>query len=305
MADKDYYFFQLPMIVKAWQRIGFQPIVILVTQTYPVQDKLALQCIIYLIRFKAKLVYLISPPGYEVLLSMTSRIFIGLIDSQEGKYLQDDDFVVTSDSDLYPINKAYYLDNIMSSNYEQSIYLWNAFCCGEFMFENKSYSMFPIGHIGMTKKMWREVVLGDRDPQSLHMNSEFILNELKLFKKNESFFKTNSEIKKGDEVWYFDQIMISVLIQRFYEKNKDQVDLNKIVYTGLRLDRGMSFDLLITPDYETNGVFTDFHSFQEDIYTRIHSILKIFDKLFDLESIISIEKYTTSFLLIKNSIGNH
>ena len=126
-----------------------------------------------------------------------------------------------------------------------------------------------------------------------------------MFKKNESFFKTNSEIKKGDEVWYLDQIMISVLIQRYYERYKDQVSLNKIVYTGLRLDRGMPFDLLIPPDFETKSIFTDFHSFQEDIYKRLDSCLKIFDKLLDLESIILIEKYTKSFMLIKNSIENH
>ena len=98
---------------------------------------------------------------------MVVRNFAGIILN-----ISDSDFIMTSDSDLYPINKKYY--EIANYNNE-SIYIWNAFCCGNFIHENESYQMYPMSSIAMSKLKWRKVM--QINETSSEINGNLILKK--------------------------------------------------------------------------------------------------------------------------------
>ena len=142
-------------------------------------------------------------PGLEVITSLVSRLFGSLLDES---IVGETDFIITSDTDLYPIDSNYYL-NDTALDKDESIFLWNAFCCGNFKFGNRSYTMYPIGHIGMKKKYWRSVMSLDDEPEDTQLTSSFILKYLKRFYNGSREVKENEKIGRGDDNWYMDQLL--------------------------------------------------------------------------------------------------
>ena len=308
LPDKDFYYFQLPAVVKSWSRIGYRTIIILVSNQIPVNDQLALKTIEYLNKFGAILIYLKSLKDYEVTLSMVSRLYISLLDSNQ---INDHDFLLTSDSDLYPINKDYYLSDSLLETNKDFVFLWNAYCCGSFKYINKSYVMYPMAHIGARKYQWREI-MGLNEQNKFDFG--FILNDVENFlSKQNQTVKRNDKIERGDEMWYLDQHMISVRLSN-YDK------LYKMNYDGLRFDRGF-YDgkndtlknfLDLMPSYGLfNAIrimltnydivkFTDFHSFQDKVYKNIPVLESMFESFFDSETILILKKYHKEFMDIKS-----
>jgi len=127
------YLFNLPMVCLAWRRLNFEPIVLIVSSKLSQINKLANKSIEYLKFFNVKIVNVEAPSNYETMTGMLSRLFIGLLPDE---LAAANDFLITSDSDLYPINKEYY--NILNND---AIKAWNAFCCGVFQHENNHYEM--------------------------------------------------------------------------------------------------------------------------------------------------------------------
>ena len=78
-----------------------------------------------------------SAPSYETLTAMISREMIGLLPDD---LVSENDFVLTSDADLYPVDLNYYTT---FNNY--AVHVWNAGCCGSFNFKSEEYEMYPIG----------------------------------------------------------------------------------------------------------------------------------------------------------------
>lgn len=159
---KDFYMFYLPVTCQAWRRVGFEPIVILIvpelgerfvfdvanvaakTKYYDDDasddsnttydsfkaelNPLQIKVIEYLTFLRVKIFYLRSLKDYDVILGMLARIFIGYIGH---KYVENEnDFVILSDTDLIPINEAYYRFN----EKKRSLKCWNAGCCGHFIY---------------------------------------------------------------------------------------------------------------------------------------------------------------------------
>jgi len=94
-------------------------------------DKLVNKSIEYLRLLKVKMVNVNSPKNYETMIGMLSRLFNGLLPDD---LVSPNDFVITTDSDLYPIKKDFY--NILNTN---AISIENAGCCGEFKHEKCFY----------------------------------------------------------------------------------------------------------------------------------------------------------------------
>jgi hypothetical protein len=186
--QEDYYLFNLPMVALAWRRIDYEPIAFIVYSNISKLNNLSNKTIEYLNKFKVKTVLIKSPDNYETTVGMLSRLYGGLL-----KSISDDDFLITSDSDLYPINNVYY--NIKITN---SIKTWNAFCCGQFMFNQTEYTMYPLSHIGMRKFQWKEVMHVSEE-LGYKLNGESILKNIKLF--DEKYIKKNNEFGKGDSIW--------------------------------------------------------------------------------------------------------
>jgi len=138
-VNSGIYFFHLPIVLLSWRRVGIEPLFIIVyseTVKFDIFTNLTLS---YLIELNAKVVYFKSVPDYEITTAMVVREMSGIIP----EYLvKDNDWLITTDSDLYPIEFEYYAS--LSKN-DDSIRIWNADCCGSFEYNYRTYKMYPMG----------------------------------------------------------------------------------------------------------------------------------------------------------------
>ncbi len=291
IQDKDFYFFQLPMVVKAWERLGYKTIVLVVASKFPLENKLGAKTVEYLKKFDAIVINIETKQNYEVIVSLIARLFGSMVDDS---IINDNDFIITSDTDLYPIDPNYYLNDEKLSK-DESMFLWNAYCCGNFNFNNRSYTMYPMGHIGMKKKYWRSVMNLD-NKKDVKLNSKFMLEYLKDFFKGNRQVKENDKIGRGDDNWYMDQVMIGVNIGNYkYDINKN-IELVKIPHSCARLDRGG-----FNPGNYDMKQFCDFHSFHQDVYAKFDALIKVYQNLFNNQTNGLIQQYHKEFLEIKTN----
>ncbi|CAF5123895.1 unnamed protein product, partial [Rotaria magnacalcarata] len=68
-------------------------------------------------------------------LSQLIRVFSGFLPDS---IAQDDDNILTGDSDLIPLKASEYQPKNGTDGY-----IFNAFCCGQFQRRGKTYTMFP------------------------------------------------------------------------------------------------------------------------------------------------------------------
>lgn len=291
LPDREFYYFQLPMIVKAWERIGFRTIVMIISSNFPIENRLALKTIEYIKRFNAIVLYVDTPKHYEVIVSLVMRLFGGLLDDN---IVKDEDFIITSDSDLYPVDRKYYLydEDLMKND---TCYLYNAYCCGPFWYKNKNYTMFPMGHIGMKKKYWRKVMnLENYKVNNTRLDSELVLKELRQFFSGVTNVNNNSLINRGDNNWDMDQKMISVNLHEHHLRTNKTFNLVKFEHNCRRLDRS-EFNTL---GYDMTQ-FCDIHAFHQEIYNKLDIMEKIFENMFDVETVFRIKNYHQEFVKIK------
>ena len=286
---KKFYFFYLPMLVEAWRRVGYKSIIFLVSSTdsnlenFQSNIPAAMKTVEYLKKLDVKLILIKSDPHYGVMTSMISRLFVGAID-----FLDDEDYVLTSDSDLIPISMTYY----KVQDYD-AIGAWNGFCCGSFNLKNKTYEMYAMGHIGMKTKHWKGVMGLD---EKVAINTKLIADLVKeTF--DEKVVKEDEKIGRGDQTWYADQVTLSSKIQIYSAKTNTTI--RKRPYEGIRLDR------IHNPVFLNNLVntslhkLTDFHAFHEqyvDHYKITEFLLK---KLLDEKTFLIMMNYADEFHNIK------
>lgn len=277
IIKNSYYFFNLPMISVAWRRIGFEPVVLIIYSNLNQANKLANKTIEYLNSFNVRLVYVKAPPGYETTISMLSRLYVGLLPN-----VAENDFLITTDSDLYPIRKSYY--DYMDEN---ALKVWNAYCCEKFIYENEYYEMYPISHIGMKKWQWREVMnLNERD----ELDGETIIKRISLKFNEKIHIKSNKDLVKGNVGWFLDQMAISVYIKN-YLILKSNSKLEKIRYEGIRLDRSMTkYTWMRTIQLYYDSI-TDCHSFQVDALDNWNLLQPLYLKLFNRKFKIIFDRY--------------
>ena len=231
-VEKNFYMFYLPVTCQSWRRIGFEPIIIMVLseindsfvdlRTYNYYNEsqqdskkinaeltsLQLKVIEYLKRLQVKIFYMRAFKKYEAQIGMLARIFLGYISKE---YIADDnDYIITSDTDLIPINHEYYEFSYKSDG---EITVWNGFCCGIFEFKGEYYNEYAMSHIGMKKYMWRNILTYDVN-----------------FNK---FFETfSSEIN-------FDRSSIVKVINELFGQNRffinPEIGKSKIFYTNKKL----------------------------------------------------------------------
>ena len=295
LESKDNYMFNLPMVCLSWRRIGFEPIVLIVNSSLSSSSNnpQADLTIHYLNLFKIRIIFIESLNEYEKIVSMLVRIFAGLILN-----LSDNDILITSDSDLYPVNRKYYEiinNNNNNNNNNESIYVWNAFCCGYFKHDNENYRMYPISSIAMSKLKWRQVMQLNNETNN-ELNGDFILKKIAQTFNVTIFIKKNNQIIKGDQVWYLDQTWISINIKKYLKKNSK--NLIRMPYTGLRLDRAMSkhkWKKALALNFHS---ITDCHSFQDKIFKNWKLLNFLFLKLFNSNTNLLIRDYYLKYIKI-------
>ncbi|RNA32007.1 hypothetical protein BpHYR1_053322 [Brachionus plicatilis] len=283
---KTFYFFYLPFAAQAWKRLGFQPIVLLVSteqgdlNNFNNQNGPALKTIKYLKKLGATVKLIKSQKYYGLMTSMICRLFVGALD-----FLDEEDYVVTSDSDLMPIRSQYYEIKDM-----EAITAWNSECCGNFMHKNRSYKMYPMGHIGMKKKHWKGVMNLTSDAE---IQTKTIIDLLEAFFSS-NHVKKDNEIKRGDATWNADQIILSQKIN-IYSSDLNRTKIVQKPYQGIRLDRSQSLTTLMNLVDNKFSKLTDFHAFHSNFLKRWIVTSKLLTKMFNNETLEILFSYHTEF----------
>ena len=272
------YIFHLPIAALAWKRIGFEPLILIVHSNMSDMSRLDMKTIEYLNQLDIRIFYVETTPSYEKITAMIVRLFIGLL---PGSLIDDNDFILTSDTDLYPIKSSYY--NIYSL-FSEKILIWNAYCCGYFNYKGEQFVKYPMGHIGMKKRLWREL---------MNLDANNVLTGKLVLDKIDNFFgpnTTKTTFVKTDFTWELDQTWISVNIKY------SRLPIKKIDYTGFRIDRShpaARWNLLI--NYLFSWV-TDVHSYQEGqvllAWPQLNMLLK---KMFESHQINILNKFFTEY----------
>ena len=201
------YVFSVPLAILAWKRIGYGTIVLISGDRREWDRDPCLKVIKqYMNDLKAITVFLNVPDDNLIMLSQVSRIYAASILSEQ---LKEDDYLVTSDADLWPIDQVPY-----SLSQNKKILILNAGCCGSFKYKERLYHMVAMGNVGASVKTWREIITAEGD--TLPKNGTDILN---IFEK-EFGPRARQRIVKGEnEGWYLDQRMLTLLLSSWMSRN--------------------------------------------------------------------------------------
>ena len=131
------YTFYTPITAASWQRMNYTPIVVFVgdfKKPNVITPRLNLSRN-YLKHLGARIFDLQCNESYSIKLSQLARVFSGFLPNH---IVEDDDNILTGDSDLMPLKISEYQPSPGTDGY-----IFNAFCCGQFQRRGKAYTMFP------------------------------------------------------------------------------------------------------------------------------------------------------------------
>ncbi len=245
------YIFYTPITAAAWQRIGYEVIVIFVGDfTKNTNALLALQLNLSRTLLQQLGVHIIDfqcNSTYSIKMSQLVRIFTGYLNET---IIKDEDYILTTDSDIIPIRTE---DYQLKENTTGFIY--NAFCCGSFKRREKTYQMYPLSHICLPKKIWRDLFLKSIQREELlksnltsfHTNllsekAPFSFETISLYTRHEFGPMYDSNMIKGDSAWYMDQVYSSMLINDYCEKYRN-IRIDKRYKTSKRLDPSLPYHM--------------------------------------------------------------
>lgn len=217
------YAFYLPLTVTAWNRIGFQSIVLIIGRENEWKDHPALSYVLDSLKdLKASIIFMDADVKHRMMISQTARIFAANLKDYPGR---DADYIITSDADLWPLRRDYYLPRE-----NHSLLLLHSDCCGDFNHSNRSYRMIPMGYIGANAAIWRKIF----GSTSIIKDSEDILKYFSNF-FGEKVYR-GADFGTGE--WYYDQKLISILVEEWMKKEFNQNVTYEVSYDlNGRIDR--------------------------------------------------------------------
>lgn len=131
------YTFYTPITAASWNRVGYGVIVVFVGD-FKKPGVLTSRLNVsrnYLKRVGAHIVDFQCNETYSIKLSQLVRVFGGFLPDS---IVEDEDNILTGDSDLMPVRIADYRPEPKTDGF-----IFNAFCCGSFQRRSKTYTMFP------------------------------------------------------------------------------------------------------------------------------------------------------------------
>lgn len=296
-TNLDFYLFYLPITCLSWRLVDYEPIIIAVVTNQTQTNKLAQKTIQYLEYFNFKTVYLRSVPNHEKMTGMISRLFIGLINNS---IIDDEDMIFQTDADLIPMNKTYYQRfhngdsiNILDVSSFQSRIGW-------FDYYNNRYRMYFMGHIGMKKRQWVKVMKFDKS--NYKFNGDSILNLVREY-YGDSRIKKNSEISRGDSVWFLDQSIISINIANFTKQDPSRNKLYENNSPGIKLDRIWTDDKWLDTLNNKYKLINDVHLYHENFIEKLPLMDQLFTKMFPRDQKVIIDRYVKEFLVLRKSLN--
>lgn len=222
------YVFYLPLTVLAWQRIGFESVILILGERKDWESDPVLSLILESLDGFSDVATVIFLPGnvkYRKMLGQTARIFVANMKDFPG---HADDFIFTTDSDLWPLRKEHYFpprDNC-------SLLIVHSGCCGNFDFNQQSYTMLQMSDIGASASTWRQIT---------NINSSVIAYDsntiLEYFQQG--FGNRGLQPAKFDlNDWYLDQKYVSIRIEEWINRQNSKDVMCNVSNAGLsRIER--------------------------------------------------------------------
>ena len=299
------YVFYTPIAAAAWQRIGYEVIVIFVGDFTKINSKFLIAQLnlteSFLRRLNVHIIHFQCNKSYSIKISQLVRIFSGYLSKT---IVNDKDYILTTDSDIIPIQEEDY-----QLNENKTGFIYNAFCCGSFQRRGKSYQMYPMSHICIQKKIWRDLFmksiqhkellqskLASSNKALLTSNAPLTFELISLYTRHEFSDLFDSDMKKGDAAWYMDQIYSSILIND-YLANYPNIQIDKRYKQSKRLGSDLPNHMWQIPYVKQYG---DAHIIHDEIFDSYRwSIFKhLINYLFNPTLANDIEFYYKQFTLL-------
>jgi hypothetical protein len=139
------YVFYLPLTVKAWQRIGFESIILIIGEKKEWQVHPILSYVLETLEIQpdATVIFISAKVENRMMLSQTARIFVAYMKEFPGTAT---DHILTTDSDLWPLRKEHFY---LPPGIDRPLLLVHSQCCDPFTFDGRSYPMLSMSHIGI------------------------------------------------------------------------------------------------------------------------------------------------------------
>lgn len=237
------------------------------------------------------------PSSHSIKMSQLVRVFGGfLADSIVG----ENDFILTTDSDILPLRES---DYWVVPNTDGFIY--NAFCCGSFQRRNKTYRMYPMSHLCLSKQLWRNLVLesvqrtellqSNLSAELLSERAPFSFETISLYTRQEFGSLYDSNMTKGDAAWYMDQVLSSMMLNDYCGKHS-KILIDKRHKLSLRLDPNAPYHMWTQRQLTQFG---DAHLIHDEIFDsfRWTPFKNLLAYLFNSSLANDFDLYRTQFLL--------
>jgi len=251
------YIFQIPNTARAWNKIGYT-VVVMITIDYPnltANAKSLLSVVEYEIKKIGIIAIYISVPSHtKVRLAQLLRLVPSAIN-----LFPEESFLMISDAEIWPGSKERYQ---IASN--KTIHITNSMCCDVFTFKSKIYRQFPMTSIGMTKKLWNQLLPFKKFFNiDEHITFDYIgfYEYLKSYANGQNI---DSPAKHGGTLWNIDQVYISIMIGDYINTMGEET---MSYYPHFRCPR---IDIWHLKEISLTTCFDDAHIYKEEPWLEAH-----------------------------------
>jgi hypothetical protein len=225
------YAFYLPLTVLAWQRIGFESIIVIIGEKSEWQSHPILYHVLDTLERLpvATVLFMSGKIENRMMLSQVVRICVANMNRFPGR---SSDFVMTTDSDMWPLRKQHFY---LPKGVNRSIILLHSDSFGPFNFGDRSYKMLDMMNVGASAATWREIMNGNSSIAVELNDSENILDYFQQVFGQQA----RKPVVFASDNWYMDQKMMSIRIDEWINRqNSTEDSVYKVSDDGLsRIDR--------------------------------------------------------------------
>lgn len=236
------YVFHCVPTVMSWKRIGFKVIVFIALDYQRLShraSKLLKFVLKHMTQLETKIVYIDVKEEFTLRLSQNIRMFT----SHLVRTLRSNDFIITGDSDLWPINKASYYP-------PPNITILSTAGVGAFKWKGRFVRHIAMSCVGMPARLWKYIYpinfdvsdeghLNKDDIDLPYLSVEGVSRNYYGYTYLKPWFK-EMELYWGDNVykatwhggllWYMDQWYLSLGIDKYGEKH----GYSEVLFMGKR-----------------------------------------------------------------------
>ena len=231
------YLFYPPLSALAWTRIGYGTVVIIADSldnwlTKPLQRHVMK----YLCTINAIMVFFPVELERAVMISQTCRIFAHVMMRKllklQGAPLAYDPYLVTADSDLWPIKTNMFPTVDAYNDIIPDIVILSNGCCGWFTHRSSRQKMYPMTYVRMRLSTWAALLQMHTDiTDATDLTAEHIIA---VFRHAFGSLVDNPVDKGQNDGWLMDQHLFSYWINQYRQTANEKVMFGN--RQGMRLD---------------------------------------------------------------------